>query len=281
MISKKESKPKLQETKQTHTETQNQQQQSGSRTYQEVDNASRINYHQLVADAEAAGFNPLTALRLGGGAGYTQTSSNSLSDTIGYSNTNTGIKSETIGSAMVPGTPIIGPALSQAGQIIGNAVSDYDPMKRALQEAEYDLAQAQIRNLNSDSAARNGVSVGGVPSWTGSNIARNPGTGALSGGYSSGADGGAMRPTYEAPTITNPWASSLGWKVNPGVPDTEMFATRYGDSEIAQMLFGAGVGISDFRYNYYDPSKQSPLSGTLKSIQNSLPSIPMPWSIQW
>lgn len=40
---------------------------------------NRINYKQLRNDAQAAGFNPLTALRAGGGAGYQVTSAPQLS----------------------------------------------------------------------------------------------------------------------------------------------------------------------------------------------------------
>lgn len=231
MISKSEAKAKKQEQKQQHTENQS------SETWQ--DNASRVNYLQMVADAEAAGFNPLTALRLGGAAGYTQTSH--------YGLTESNVKSETIGTAMVPGTPIIGPALSNAGQIIGNSISSYDPMKQALQEAEYDLAQAQIRNLNADTGARLRASVGGIPTWSAGQVAKNPATGKLSIVGTPGSDGSSMIPSFEAPTVTNPWPTSWGFKVNPDVLDADAFEQRYGDSEISQMLYGAAVGWQDFR----------------------------------
>lgn len=182
----------------------------------------------MVADAEAAGFNPLTALRMGGGAGYTQTSSDSITDTVGLTDTN--VSSKTIGTAMVAGTPIIGPALSNAGSIIGNAIDSYNPMANAMREAEYDLAQAQIANLNADTAARGRTSIGGVPTWSAGPIARNPGTGMLSSGVTLNSNGMSITPTVETPTATNPFPASWGWSIDPSYPDAEVWETRFAEA---------------------------------------------------
>nr|WIE89593.1 hypothetical protein P9270_018715 [Mesorhizobium sp. WSM4875] len=73
----------------------------------------------MVRDAEAAGFNPLTALRNGGAAGFTSTTT--------------------------PGSGV-GAALSAAGNFFQN----FDPMADQRREKEFALLDAQVRNLNAE-----------------------------------------------------------------------------------------------------------------------------------
>lgn len=74
----------------------------------------------MVRDAEAAGFNPLTALRNGGAAGFTSTT-----------------------------TP--GNGLSAALSSMGNFFQNFDPMADQRREKEFALLDAQVRNLNAES----------------------------------------------------------------------------------------------------------------------------------
>jgi len=79
----------------------------------------------MVRNAEAAGFNPLTALRNGGAAGFMTTTSPGLSS---------------------------GEVLANAAGEVGNFLSNFDPMADQKREAEYQLVQAQIANLNASTA---------------------------------------------------------------------------------------------------------------------------------
>jgi len=92
---------------------------SGSRKQETV---SRVDYKRMVRDAEAAGFNPLTALRNGGAAGF------SISTT--------------------PAAPLSARLADGLSAGVSNFLANFDPMADDKREAEFQLVQAQIRNLN-------------------------------------------------------------------------------------------------------------------------------------
>lgn len=128
---------------------------------------SRVDYGRMVADAEAAGFNPLTALRNGGAAGFSVTSQPVLSS----------------------GHAAIGEAIGN----IGNFISNFDPFEDKLRETQYGMMQMQLANMQA-----NGVSAPkrmfDVPAVTGrTKITVNPAL-ALPGSPEAGDL-----------TVTNPW----------------------------------------------------------------------------
>lgn len=151
---------------------------------------NEVDYVALKNNAEAAGFNPLTALRAGGAAGHTTTTH---------------------------------PALS-AGEIFGNAISaaghamqNYDPLKTERAQAEYDLLRAQLGNVQAQTKAigsRRSQSFS-VPSMRGAQ--------AVAG---TGVSGKPIAPSEGERTVTNPWQESL---VDPTVSDGAVFEERYGD----------------------------------------------------
>lgn len=98
-------------------------------------------------NAEAAGFNPLTALRAGGGAGFTTTHHPALSS---------------------------GDFIAQAIGGIGNAIASIDPMRDATAKLEYDIKQATLANIQADTKARLRASLGGVPVSTGARNVSKP-----------------------------------------------------------------------------------------------------------
>lgn len=93
-------------------------------------------------NAEAAGFNPLTALRAGGGAGFTTTHHPALSS---------------------------GEFIAQAIGGIGNAIASIDPMRDATAKLEHEIKQATLANIQADTASRLRAtqSIGGAPVSTG------------------------------------------------------------------------------------------------------------------
>lgn len=100
----------------------------------------------MVRDSEAAGFNPLTAIRNGGSAGFTSTTS--------------------------PGSGGLSAALSTAGNFLQN----FDPFADAKRDQESRYVEAQINNLNAQSGSYNRTA--STPSGP---VSRNPGTASLSG----------------------------------------------------------------------------------------------------
>lgn len=186
--------------------------------------SNRINYKQMVKDAEAAGFNPLTALRNGGSAGYMQ-----------------------------GGNPT---ALSRIGDGLGqfgNFIANFDPLQDDKREVEFQLVQAQIANLNADTS--NKVKFGQVPSYTAGNKARVMGEGVAHGqAFKSAAAalppsaGASQTPTVEKPTVTNPWPTNWDLRVNPGVPDAASFEDRYGET-VSDWVVGPGILGADLLHD--------------------------------
>ncbi len=180
----------------------------------------------MVKNAEAAGFNPLTALRNGGSAGFTATTSPALSSSA-----------------------YIGQAAGQAVTNVGNFLANFDPMADQKREAEYQLVQAQIANLNGNTATMfpRAPSLPGsfnVPSWGASNIEQRSSGKAGRLSSSALATGGAVESCDR--TVTNPWNDGV---VHPGYLDAEAFEARYGDSEIAQTLYGIRNASADMLHN--------------------------------
>jgi len=181
---------------------------------------SEIDYVKLRQNAEAAGFNPLTALRAGGGAGFTTTHHPSLAS----------------GGFMAD-------ALSNFGSALGAAI---DPMRDATAKLEYQIKQETLKNLQADTAARKRASLGGVPVSTGArNVKANS---PLQRGLPASA-GVSLTPTVEVPTLTNPWPMSWGLQVNPNAPDAQAIEDRYGDSEILSTIYGVYQLGSDLLYS--------------------------------
>lgn len=180
---------------------------------------SEIDYVKMRENAEKAGFNPLTALRAGGGAGFTTTHHPSLAS----------------GGFMAD-------ALSNFGSALGAAI---DPMRDATAKLEYQIKQETLKNLQADTAARKRASLGGVPVSTGArNVKANS---PLQRGLPASA-GVSQTPTVERPTVTNPWPMSWGMEVNPDSPDAAAIEERYGDSEILSTIYGVGQLLSDGYY---------------------------------
>lgn len=180
---------------------------------------SHVDYKRMVKDAEAAGFNPLTAIRNGGSAGFTSTTMPGLSS---------------------------GEFLADALKGVGQLVSNYDPMAKATADLEYKIKQETLRNLQVDTAARLKASIGGVPASQGHNRVVSPGgmTHAL-----PASAGLPQTPTVEQPTITNPLPTSWGVAVNPDLMDANAWEQRYGEPGdwIGGVLTMAGDGLSAIR----------------------------------
>ncbi|MES0175724.1 hypothetical protein [Mesorhizobium sp. M0006] len=152
---------------------------------------SHVDYKRMVRDAEAAGFNPLTAIRNGGSAGFTSTH-----------------------------TP--GNGLSAALSTAGNFLMNFDPMADTKREKEFALLDAQVRNLNAESGFYNTRATASGP------VKARPGTAGLTGGalppVASWFDPPAPIAGKEPLPVWVPGVDRDGkkmWIPNPDGPDIE------------------------------------------------------------
>jgi hypothetical protein len=194
---------------------------------------SRQVYSQLVEDAEAAGFNPLTALRNGGGANY-----NAAAGMAPLS------RKAPVRQA-VGGSPI-GDAISDFGT---NFMENFDPFKDQKREQEYRLIESQISALNA--GALSGAPRGAA-SFAQSDVERRP----------SGKAGALNKANAPGEgTIVggdNPTVSSFGWNNGdygyfhaPWMPDAEVNEKINGDNEVNSMIYSGAKYISDWSYSLY------------------------------
>lgn len=192
---------------------------------------SEIDYVKMRKNAEKGGFNPLTALRAGGGAGFTTTHHPGLAS---------------------------GEFIAQALAGVGNVLDSIDPMRDATAKLEYELKKATLENLQADTAARRRASLGGVPVATG---ARNTSNNSPLAKLPVNA-GWSQTPTVEQPSLTNPFPTSWGWRVNSNVPDAAAMEDRWG--EVGGSVAGLGVMATDLFENYADWMNTSPRTATLR-----------------
>lgn len=184
---------------------------------------STVDYVKMVKYAEAAGFNPLTALRNGGAAGFTTTSTG--------------------------GAPLSARIADGVASGVDYYLKNFDPMKDDKRELEYKLVEAQLANLQADTAVKRRVGFGDVPTYTAGQNQRVMGAGVEHGRPArpvADAIGGPATPSAGKVSVTNPWTDG---RVSPLVYDAQNFEDRYGDSEVAQMLYGLHVADADLRVN--------------------------------
>ena len=171
----------------------------------------------MVREAEAAGFNPLTALRNGGAAGF------SVSTT--------------------PAAPLSARLADGIAGGVNAFLQNFDPHADAAREKGFALIDAQIRNLNASSGAIFPPPPAGFHNLE---TRRSGGGGQLSAELPASA-GAPRTPTVEDPTLTNPFPTTSGLHVNPGWPDAAAAEERWGD--LGGSIYGLGIGAVDAWYN--------------------------------
>lgn len=171
---------------------------------QKVTTTSEVDYQKLVSSAEAAGINPLTALRNGGSAGFsTQTTHPALSSVS---------------------------AVGEGLQALGGGLAAYQQDWQAQQRAatEYQLMQAQIANLQADTQRAWESQSFNVPTAQGASSVKTDG------GWTVGEPAPVV-PIRAAGVSTVP---NVGWS------NAQDFEDRYGDvagSVYGVASFGADV----------------------------------------
>lgn len=193
---------------------------------------NEVDYVKLVENAEKAGFNPLTALRNGGAAGFTATTTPALSS---------------------------GEVIGEAANTLGSFLQNFDPYADERREAEFGTANAQIHKLN-EQPGKTGLDRPGtmnVPAYTAGNVERRPsGTAAqLSNKPLPATAAMPATPEVVAPQFTNPNSLSSGRLVDPDKPNVSSYEERYGDSEILNTLFGVKRLADDLIYDSFAKTK--------------------------
>lgn len=163
---------------------------------------SRDVYKNLVIDAEEAGFNPLTALRNGGGANYNAAA--------GFAP----LSRKAPVQQAVGGSP-----LGDAFNGLGDFITNFDPFKDQKREQEYRLVESQISALNA--SALSGVPRG-LGSFASGDFERRPsrGSAVLAKTGTGAGDNG------EILNIWTDWKDRNGNIVslpNPNLPESEQF----------------------------------------------------------
>lgn len=201
-----------------------------------------VNLAQLVADSEKAGFNPLTVLRAGGAAGYFSQSSESFGYTPQFQSF--------IGPSGIPQGPqpgalqAVAPPTTDWGGVMASALGAYSTFSK--QPMEKAIAQAQLRNLDADTAASKYRMA--VPTYTASGTVRTSGGGGGSSVSSAlaqaaaGKLGSYIAPTAGKITVTNPLPYGIG-DVNPNIADAQQAEDRWG--ELVGWVYGVGALAAD------------------------------------
>lgn len=200
---------------------------------------SRSVLKNLVEDAEAAGFNPLTVLRAGGGAGYNAAAGFApLSRTAPVMEATTGAMGR----------------IGQSMETIGNnMVANYDPYAGDKRALERQLVMAQIDNLNASTGSLRSQSFK-VPSYSAGQKERR--ASGASGWLSKGAAAKigqsigypTTKPEINGTTVTNPAPPGSPWQRAPWNVDASAWEDAYG--EPGDWLGGAVNAAGDALWNF-------------------------------
>lgn len=214
-----------------------------------------VDFAGMVRAAEAAGFNPMTVLKMGGLAAYT--------------NENTVI---TAPKLWVAPAPREGFSPGGAGAMaFGQSVSSID-----LSSAYANVAQANLANAQASMLHRTPSTAG-----MGHVAAMRSGGGRVTGPLLAPPKyepnpvrfGGPLTPEIDTPSVVNPWPGGWGVNVDPNTPNAEWWENRYG--ELIGGLAGTGVvGVQDFKHN-----APSLWQGTKDFIRQYTPDMLIPWVI--
>lgn len=192
---------------------------------------NEIDYVKLRQNAEAGGFNPLTALQNGGGAGH-------MVSHVPFTRMMGGGRNF-IGKALDAFNQTASGVMSAIGMPVGGGgggfapAFDYDPLREEKAYLERDIMKAQLHRLNGGVSYNRSM---GVPVSTGTRYKTND---------KIMARGLPREPGKR--TVTNPWPD--GVSVSPKFVDVEALENRYGEGIITNVVGWGLNGAADARYN--------------------------------
>lgn len=230
----------------------------GGSKKQETTTTNHVDYGRMVRDAEAAGFNPLTALRNGGAAGFS------------------------VSTGTTPATPLSARLADGVAGATQSFLANFDPFKDQKREMEFKLVEAQLANLQADTSLKT-AKFGQVPTYTAGNMKKTMGSGVAKGQtFKSAYDHvgfvkqniadlgdyvpqgvGAAQPNHNPlasqppetvrPERVNPYPSWMNMERNPWTAGGDAAETSFGDAPFltwpnALNEFGSDVVWNLYRY---------------------------------
>lgn len=179
-----------------------------------------VDYVKMAQNAEAAGFNPLTALRNGGSAGFTSTVHH-------------------------PGLSALGAGIANAGASFGAALDQrLDPIQQKRNKVESALLDYQLGTIQNN--GKSPMMFGDVPTKTGQalRISHRPEmSNRKAPGTFDDARFGKQIVPGDAPTVSSMGWTKNGWHENPNVPDAGVAEQVYG--EVLGSVYGVGKLAAD------------------------------------
>lgn len=220
------------ETKQKGRSRSTSRSSSTSRTH------NNVRLGQMVAAAERHGFNPLTFLRAGGLAAFTDTTTTGTQFSKSFS------KNRGNSQSSAP----LGAGIAQAAQIIGGAVDNGpSPQSGATRDAWAagpTGARAEMDLINKQLAQVPPGALGDQPQHRSSQVYTKQKPALAAENY----DGSPVLPKMGEPEATNPFGFESGILIDPKVPNP---GERY-QGEIAENVFDARTAFKDWKYNNGD-----------------------------
>ncbi|TLX08081.1 hypothetical protein [Rhizobium sp. MHM7A] len=195
-------------------------------------NVSSVDYQKMVDSARAAGFNPLTALRNGGAAGFSTSTSTSNSTTT------------------VPTTSALPGALQSVGGILGQALSSkIDPVAAGRRQMDTALVDYQLRRGDRQPGTLYpGSTYAGTKMGRQLMPAVGPSTGKVAASPATMANprGYDLQPAKQTKLFGEKPGS--WWQHHPLVPDGQTFEDVYGE-HVGQIIGAPIKLVADLGWN--------------------------------
>lgn len=196
-----------------------------------TETTSTVDYVKMAEEAQKAGFNPLTAIRNGGSAGFGSGTSISTQPALSTS-------------------PDYGALFGNFGAAIADA---FDPVARKQRQVESALYDYQLKTLQSGGKMPKGI--GGAPTKAGSRYAvrTTPAVGGKVYGPWKNAPGQGKLVGGDDPTVSSLGMNNgrYGWFHAPWMADAEIGETIYGENEILSTVYGGLKLTADGVYSAY------------------------------
>lgn len=234
-----------------------------------TETSGSIDFARMVADAEKAGFNPLTVLRNGGAAGYSTSNVKTTSDIF----TSVKVARDLFQYFAPPDVPQVNhPGQAPQQQRVYNPMGDaltsglnaflnFDRHADARAQLEMDIAKAQLANINSDTAMNSRRFA--IPTWTGSGLSGTTGGfgGSIAGTMAKLGMGGSKPQSGSGrEDRENAFPANSSFRPNQNYAAASVVEDNYG--EIASNIYGLGLAVHDIFNNtgrLYNKSAQKAL----------------------
>ena len=196
-----------------------------------TETTSTVDYVKMAEEAQKAGFNPLTAIRNGGSAGFGSGTSISTQPALSTS-------------------PDYGALFGNFGAAIADA---FDPVARKQRQVESALYDYQLKTLQSGGKMPKGI--GGAPTKAGTRYAvrSTPAGGGKIYGPLKNAPGEGKLVGGDDPTVSSLGLNNSRYGIfhAPWMSDAEAIETIYGDNEVFSTIGGGVKAIADGVYSGY------------------------------